>query len=135
MEKYASEKRNDQKGKLNEPYIKQRWSLVLRIIKTHEMDPEDLPPWDRDQIYNGLDCCITLDVFDGLIPQIDAITSNTYNFSKALQAPTLEMKIRGVLVDQARKAAVIDEYYEIMERVEANLLRIVHEGVGMANFN
>ncbi len=107
----------------------------MRIIKTHEMDPEDLPPWDRDQIYNGLDCCITLDVFDGLIPQIDAITSNTYNFSKALQAPTLEMKIRGVLVDQARKAAVIDEYYEIMERVEANLLRIVHEGVGMANFN
>ena len=40
------------------------------------------------------------------------------------------MKIRGVLVDQVRKAEVIDEYYEIMERVEANLLRIVHEGSG-----
>jgi len=107
----------------------------MRIIKTHEMNPEDLPSWDRDQIYNGLDCCITLDVFDGLIPQVDEYTNATYEFSKALQAPTLEMRVRGVLVDQARKAAVIDEYYEIMERVEANLLRIVHEGVGMANFN
>ena len=107
----------------------------MRIIKTHETDPDTLSSWDREQIYNGLDVCVTLDVFNGLITQVDDITSNTYAFSKALQAPTLEMKVRGVLVDQARKAAVIDEYYEIMERVEANLLRIVYEGVGMANFN
>ena len=45
------------------------------------------------------------------------------------------MKARGVLVDQARKAAVIDEYYEIMERVGSESVRIVYEGVGMANFN
>ena len=99
------------------------------------MNPETLSEFEKEMCYNGLDCCVTLDVYDGLRPQLDNITAATYNFSKALQAPTLEMKIRGVLVDQARKAAVIDEYYEIMERVEANLLRIVYEGVGMANFN
>lgn len=107
----------------------------MKIIRTHEMDPESLSEFERDMVYNGLDCCVTLDVYDGLRPQLDNITASTYDFSKALQAPTLEMKIRGVLVDQARKAEVIDEYYEIMERVEANLLRIVYEGVGMANFN
>ena len=107
----------------------------MRIIKTHKMNPDDLSEWDREQIYNGLDVCCTLDVYDGLRPQLDNITAKTYDFSKALQAPTLEMKVHGVLVDQARKAAVVDEYYEIMERVEANLLRIIHEGVGMANFN
>ena len=107
----------------------------MKIIRTHEMNPESLSEFERDMVYNGLDCCVTLDVYDGLRPQLDNITAATYNFSKALQAPTLEMKIRGVLVDQARKAAVVDEYYEIMERVEANLLRIVYEGVGMANFN
>ena len=107
----------------------------MKIIRTHEMDPESLSDFEREMVYNGLDCCVTLDVYDGLRPQLDNITASTYDFSKALQAPTLEMKIRGVLVDQARKAEVIDEYYEIMERVEANLLRIVYEGVGMANFN
>ena len=107
----------------------------MKIIRTHEMDPDSLSEFERDMVYNGLDCCVTLDVYDGLHPQLDPITANTYNFSKALQAPTLEMKVRGVLVDQARKAEVIDEYYEIMERVEANLLRIVYEGIGMESFN
>lgn len=107
----------------------------MKIIRTHEMDPEALSDFEREMVYNGLDCCVTLDVFDGLRPQLDNITASTYDFSKSLQAPTLEMKVRGVLVDQVRKAEVVDEYYEIMERVEANLLRIVHEGVGMANFN
>jgi DNA polymerase I-like protein with 3'-5' exonuclease and polymerase domains len=107
----------------------------MRIIRTHEMTPEDLSEWDRDMVYNGLDCCVTLDVYDGLRPQLDNITASTYAFSKSLQAPTLEMRARGVLVDQVRKAKVIDEYYEIMERLEANLLRIVHDGVGMSTFN
>ena len=107
----------------------------MRIIRTHEMNPDDLSEFERDMVYNGLDCCVTLDVYDGLHPQLDPITASTYAFSKSLQAPTLEMRARGVLVDQVRKAEVIDEYYEIMERLEANLLRIVHDGVGMSNFN
>ncbi|MBK7550014.1 MAG: hypothetical protein IPI20_20525 [Rhodoferax sp.] len=107
----------------------------MRIIRTHEMDPDKLSDFEKDQVYNGLDVCCTLDVFNGLYPQLDPITASTYAFSKSLQAPTLEMRARGVLVDQVRKAEVIDEYYEIMERLEANLLRIVHDGVGMSNFN
>lgn len=107
----------------------------MKIIRTHEMNPDDLSEFERDMVYNGLDCCVTLDVYDGLRPQLDNITANTYAFSKSLQAPTLEMRARGVLVDQVRKAEVIDEYYEIMERLEANLLRIVHDGVGMSTFN
>jgi len=107
----------------------------MRIIRTHEMNPDTLSEWDRDQVYNGLDVCCTLDVYDGLRPQLDNITTATYEFSKSLQAPTLEMRARGVLVDAVRKAEVIDEYYEIMERLEANLLRIVHDGVGMSTFN
>lgn len=99
------------------------------------MDPSELSDFERECVYNGLDCCVTLDVFDGLHPQLDPLTTTTYEFSKSLQAPTLEMRARGVLVDQVRKAEVIDEYYEIMERLEANLLRIVHDGVGMATFN
>lgn len=107
----------------------------MRTIKTHESDPESYDEFERSQIYNGLDVCVTRDCFDGMSPQLDPYTAKTYAFSKALQGPTLEMRIRGVLVDQARKAGVVDEYYEIMERLEAQLEKIVLDGVGLSSFN
>lgn len=107
----------------------------MKIIRTHEMDPSDLTEFERDQVYNGLDCCVTRDVYDALHPQLDNQTASTYAFSKALQAPTIEMRIRGVLVDHQRKSEVIDEYFEIVERVEGQLNRIVFEGVGLESFN
>lgn len=108
----------------------------MRIIKTHEMTPSDVPTqWERDQIYNGLDVCVTAEVLDMLLPQLDEHTSATYAFSKALQGPALEMRLRGVLIDQQRKNEVIDEYYEKLEMLERNLERIVLEGVGLRWFN
>lgn len=107
----------------------------MRIIKTHEMDPKSLTEFERDMAYNGLDCCVTRDVFDAQLPQLDPERKATYEFSKALQAPTIEMRCRGVLVDHFRKAEVIDGYFEIMDHLERNLDRIVLDGVGMATFN
>jgi DNA polymerase-1 len=107
----------------------------MRIIRTHEEDPKDYTQWEKDQIYNALDVCITHDVFTGMFPQLDNHTAHTYAFSKALQGPTLEMRLRGVLIDQARKADVIESYYQTMEKVEAQLEKIVLDGVGMPSFN
>jgi len=107
----------------------------MKIIKTHEMEPSLLSDFERDMVYNGLDVCVTRDVFDALHPQLDNHTTPIYNFSKSLQAPTLEMRCRGVLIDEIRKSEVIDEYYEKMEIVEANLNRIVFDGIGMSHFN
>jgi len=41
----------------------------MRIINTAEIEPEGIIPWQRDQIYNGLDCCVTAEVLDHLLPQ------------------------------------------------------------------
>lgn len=90
---------------------------------------------EREWVYNGLDCCVTTEVLDALTPQLDPFTSHTYDFSRALQGPTLEMRLRGILVDQARKAEVIDEYYNKVELLENNLERIVFEGIGLKKFN
>jgi len=108
---------------------------MARIINTAKMAPERLKAWERDQIYNGLDCCVTMEVFDVLRPQLDATTRATYSFSKELQGPVLEMRLRGVLVDQERKAEVFDLYFERLDRLESQLERIVREGVGMHGFN
>lgn len=107
----------------------------MKIIKTHEANPADYTTFERDMIYNGLDCCVTRDCLDAMLPQLNPITQATYNFSKSLQGPTLEMRCRGVLVNQARKSEVIDEYYDIIDRLEAQLERIVFEGIGLPTFN
>lgn len=107
----------------------------MKIIKTHEMNPNELTEFEKDCVYNGLDTMVCRDCLDGMLPQLDPHTAATYEFSKSLQAPTLEMRCRGVLVDQLRKSEVIDDYFEIMERLEAQLLRIVFEGVGLSTFN
>jgi DNA polymerase I-like protein with 3'-5' exonuclease and polymerase domains len=108
----------------------------MRIVHTDQVQPTDLKnQWERDQVYNGLDCCITLEVLNVLLPRLDVHTQATYDFSRSLQGPALEMRLRGVLVDQQRKNEVIDEYFEQIELLERNLERIVLEGVGLQYFN
>src|SRR6266403_6282379 len=109
---------------------------MVRIINTGDIQLGDInDQWERDQIYNGLDCAVTAEVLDVLLPQLDSHTSVTYGFSKALQGPALEMRLRGVRVDLARKAEVIDEFHDKIETLERNLERIVFEGVGLPHFN
>jgi len=106
----------------------------MKIINTANTD-DIKDQWTREQIYNGLDVCVTAEVLESILPQLDAHTGPTYAFSKALQGPALEMRLRGVLVDQQRKAEVIDEFHETLDRLESNLSRIALEGVGMDEFN
>ena len=108
----------------------------LRIIRTHETKPNSVTdPQEREWIYNGLDCAVTMEVLEALVPQLDPCTSRTYSFSKALQGPALEMRLRGVLVDNLRKAEVIEEYFERIDHLERNLDRLVWEGLEISDFN
>jgi DNA polymerase-1 len=107
----------------------------MKVIETHNLDPLSVPPTERDWIYNGLDCCITSEVLDALLPQLDYHTLKTYTFSRKLQGPVLDMRLRGVKIDKFRKAEVIEAYYRKIDLLERNLERLVFEGVGMDHFN
>jgi len=108
----------------------------VRLIHTHLTLPEDLEnQQEREDVYNGLDCAITAEILDVLLPQLDDHTATTYAFSRALQGPVLEMQLRGILVDQARRQDVIDEYYDVIDRLEGQLEQIVLDGVGMPSFS
>ena len=107
----------------------------MRIIRIHERDPNSInDPQEEEWIYNALDTLVTSEVLEALLPQLDASTSATYDFSRALQGPALEMRVRGVLVDEARKSEVIGEYKERIDRLETQLDRIVYEGVGYPGY-
>lgn len=107
----------------------------MRIIRTHEVDPESFDDWSQSQIYNGLDVCQTASIWSALSPQLDNQTRSTYEFSKSLQGPVLDMRLRGCLVDMARRDEVIDEFSELLDRLERDLDSIVLRGVGMPSFN
>ena len=100
-----------------------------RIIRTHDYDFSTLSDFEASQVYNGLDCCVTRELVDVLQPQLDQHTSSTYDFERELQGPILEMRLRGVNIDIDRRDAVIEEYADTIDRLEAQLTRIVGEGL------
>lgn len=107
----------------------------MKIISTAQTDPESLDKFSRDMVYNGLDCIITAEVFNAIHGQLDNHTAATYAFSKELQGPVLDMRLRGVLVDQARKSEVLDEYHDKLDQFESALTTIVRGITGLINFN
>jgi DNA polymerase I len=86
----------------------------MPIIPTHEMEEGKLHLYN-DQIYNGLDCLITHEVL-GELNRTRNEPSLTYKFERALQAPVLEMMLRGFLIDD----------YERRKGMEMLSLRISH---------
>lgn len=106
----------------------------MKIIETHKTSPGSLRSHEREWVYNGLDCCITAEVLDVLLPQLDNHTAATYNFSRLLQGPALEMRLRGVKIDKYRKNQVVDIYFDQLDQLERQLERIVLEGCGMITF-
>src|ERR1041385_3889212 len=107
----------------------------MKVIDTSLTLPADLSPFEREQVYNGMDCCVTSEIMETLLTQLDSHTGPTYDFSRQLQGPALEMRLRGVLVDQTRKEEVIDLYYKQIDRLETQLEQIVFDGIGMPTFN
>lgn len=107
----------------------------MKIIHLDEIGPEDLTSMEREWCYNATDVLVTSEVLDVIEPQLDNLTRATYNQSMALLGPTLEMRLRGVLVDQRRKTEVIHEYRDKISQLEDQLDRIVLEGAGLATFN
>lgn len=111
---------------------------MVRIISTSTMDPRDLTAFENDQAYNGLDCCITREVYDAIAfghNEANSHEAKTYAFSKSLQGPVLEMNARGVLVDQSRRNEVLEEYHDALDQLEHQLDMIVLDGAGMKWFN
>src|SRR5215831_18881418 len=106
----------------------------MKIIDTSSLSPEDLTPTQRDMVYNGLDCCVTAEVLEKLLPQLTDVTRATYEFSKSLQGPVLHMGLSGILIDEAQRQGVIAHYYDTIERLYDHINTLA-ASVGFPNFN
>src|SRR5213075_914373 len=105
----------------------------MKVVATHELTDAALAKMGQTEllhIYNGLDCCVTFEVLNAIKPQLDNVTRATYEFSKSLQAPVLEMRLRGVLVDATWRQQAIADYQLDLSRIADQLNRILAEGIG-----
>lgn len=105
----------------------------MRIIETDKLTPELIAKMGAEEkhwAYNGLDCCVTAEVFDALRPQIDPTVQAVYDFERDLQGPVMDMKLRGVLIDQRRRAEVVAEMEAKLSVLQHNLNRLVCDGIG-----
>lgn len=109
----------------------------MKAIKTHKLSPLTMPASQTELLwlYNGLDCCVTSEVLDAIKPQLDNQTRTTYEFEKALQAPVLEMRVRGILVDQEQRDKVIHEYEQQRGQIADSLNTIIRDGIGIHDLN
>jgi len=104
---------------------------MARIIDTSTvLETSALDQNTKDWMYNGLDCCVTLEIRDELLPLLDNTTGGTYNFSMSLQAPVLEMTLRGLMVDFELRREVLANYQSQIARLDDQLTRIVRDGIG-----
>lgn len=106
----------------------------MREFDTATLTPESTAKLSYTEglwIYNGLDCCVTLEVAEAIIPQLDNNTRATYEFRKALQGPVLEMDLRGIRVDEDERQATIRRYTKQLILLEAALNDILENGIGL----
>lgn len=73
------------------------------------------------QVYCGLDCTGTREVFDVLYPRLTEATRKTYAWERAQQSPALAMMRRGVLVNVEKRKAVIRELKRTLRGLERSV--------------
>ena len=94
-----------------------RKSPSMQILNTAEVDPRTLSGLPRFAYYNGLDCMLTREIKEKLIPQLTPTTRSTYRFMFDLQAPALDMMLTGVPIDIAERERKILELTSNVERL------------------
>lgn len=75
---------------------------------------------DNHQVYCGLDSAITLEVFEELSTLSNA-PPLVYSFSRALQAPILEMTLRGFRIDEYERQSSLAQLREKRRKLDSAL--------------
>jgi DNA polymerase-1 len=102
----------------------------MKILDTSAL-PDDLDANEVYWAYNGFDCCLTYEIRDKLRGYLDATSSATYARALDLQAPYLEMMLRGVNINGSHVKQKTGELKKEIETLEAILKRYCVEGIGM----
>lgn len=104
------------------------------LIQTAELTPESVSRFSGfslDQIYGGLDSALTLEILDE-IKKLEGANKQhlIYDFERALQAPALDMMLRGWKVDQYERGKAVTELKTNVSSLSARLQQMFRVFVG-----
>lgn len=110
----------------------------MKILCTADYETEAqlsaLSGFEREALYNGFDCTVTLEILEALLGDMQAsnYTQHTYHRSLEMRKPILEMSMRGICVDQSKRISLLETFKKEHAKLEQNLLRIFADGIGKA---
>ena len=102
----------------------------MRILESATLDVAALSYSQQYWAYNGLDCMITMEVFQALSPKMQEV-SFAYTMTRSMQAPAFTLMKRGVKIDMARRGEVLKSLSLQRVRAEEIFLRLCTEGLGL----
>lgn len=107
---------------------------MTRIFDTSQLTPQSrLNPDETSWVYNGLDCCVTLEVYEALMTELETEPQNVkdiYQFALDKSAPFLEMSLRGIRIDRAALESTIKELSAKLAGLESRFARLTREVFG-----
>lgn len=96
----------------------------MRVLETSKLGPgRSFNPDDTSWMYNGLDCCLTLEIRDRLREDIEREPENvqeTYATALRKMPPVLYMNARGLRVNSGYLAQSVNEYKRALAHIQAN---------------
>jgi DNA polymerase I-like protein with 3'-5' exonuclease and polymerase domains len=104
---------------------------MARVINTSTLDEAAMFQLNSDEtswVYNGLDCCVTGEVFQVLSGQLDEEPDNiraTYEYALDKLAPIFEMSLRGPKIDDAARKLTIKELSLDLAQLDEKFQRIM----------
>jgi DNA polymerase-1 len=101
-----------------------------RFFDTAKLDEAVMKELSSDEaswIYNGLDCCVTAEVYNALIEELRASeqrVQDTYAFALLKQAPIMEASLRGTLIDEGERQRTLAELSQKLSSLDAKFQRL-----------
>ncbi len=100
----------------------------MKTLKSTDINIEaKLPDWlapgvSRDWAYNAMDSMCTHEIFDVMAQQLHPMVKRVYDFERGMQAPALQMMMRGIRVDHHRRTELLDKL-RLRRDLSENLFR------------
>jgi DNA polymerase I-like protein with 3'-5' exonuclease and polymerase domains len=107
----------------------------VKVVETAKLRPGTLSHHDALQVYNGLDCALTVEIFNEVSgPNMANVTPAQrliYDFERGMQGPALEMMLRGWKVDLFKRDLAVAK----LKREKIKLQKLLDKFVIEVGFN
>ncbi len=103
---------------------------MVKIYNTEQLTENAMKDFTDDEaanIYNGLDVCVTAEIFEALRDQIETdevCVQETYQMALDKLAPIMEMSLRGTLIDEKSRQATLREFEKELAILDKKFQRL-----------